>query len=456
MRTSRILWMIFLGAVAIRWSYDILLFATMGPDGLMAADSYGYLINAQAMASAALGGSLRGWDWLGQDLSVMPFYPWLLALNVAVFHAFAPLATVMEQGLIDASSCFLVFFIARALHESIAVPAAIATALNPTQIVLSGLLYNDTLFMVFAALFLCAAISWLRAPSWAAALTLGVGLGLAALDRIVVAPWTPVFAAALLLIWAVIGRIQPRHVAQIAAAGAIFCLCITPVLLRNVIQYDAWSLTPQGGGHLALWIAPLVREGKDGTPWAKGSAEIKKLKVAKYGPASANPFTNSMQFAEIGREELAKLGLGAVAKAWAVGATINLATPALIISPPIALLPRTGFFATQGNSVLEKIANFLFHSDNATYGWALLLGIAGVIIVRLVQLLGFLNLVRERKAWPVAILLALWTGFILAVNGPIASPKYRLPIEPVLCVLTGAGILLLRGRRSLSETSPTA
>lgn len=447
-RTRRILWMIFLGAVAIRWSYDILLFAAMGPEGLMGADSHGFLTNAQAMASAALSGNLRSWDWLGQDLGVMPLYPWLLALNIAVFNDLAPLATVMEQGLIDASTCFLVFSIAQALHKGIAVPAAIAAALNPTQIVLSGLLYNDTLFMASAALFLCAAISWLRAPSWAAALTLGVGLALAALDRIVVAPWVPVFTAVLLLIWAVTGRIQPRHIAQIAAAIAIFCLSITPTLFRNVTKYDAWSLTPQGGGHLALWVAPLVREGKDGTLWAKGSAEVEILKAVKYGPAPANPFTNSKQYAAIGREELAKLGIAAVAKAWVVGATINLASPALIISPPIAQLPRTGFFATQGKTVTDKLFSFLFHSDNAAYAWALLLGIAGVIIVRLVQLVGLIVIARERKAWPVAVLLVLWTGFILAANGPIASPKYRLPIEPVLCVLMGAGILFWRGRRS--------
>jgi hypothetical protein len=43
--------------------------------------------------------------------------------------------------------------------------------------------------------------------------------------------------------------------------------------------------------------------------------------------------------------------------------------------------------------------------------------------------------------------MALWIGFILAANGPIASPKYRLPIEPVLCVVTAAGVRLLRPLR---------
>ena len=38
-----------------------------------------------------------------------------------------------------------------------------------------------------------------------------------------------------------------------------------------------------------------------------------------------------------------------------------------------------------------------------------------------------------------------------AVNGPVASPKYRLPMEPALAVLTGAGWLALSRRRSGEE-----
>ena len=45
----------------------------------------------------------------------------------------------------------------------------------------------------------------------------------------------------------------------------------------------------------------------------------------------------------------------------------------------------------------------------------------------------------ERPAFAPVILLCLWIGFILAINGPVASPKYRLPIEPALMIFAGAG-----------------
>ena len=111
-------------------------------------------------------------------------------------------------------------------------------------------------------------------------------------------------------------------------------------------------------------------------------------------------------------------------------------------------MPRTGFFATTGRTVFDKIGNFLFHSDNAVYAWALLLGVAGVAFCGCCSCAACSPWSASANAWPIQSLFALWTGFILAANGPVASPKYRLPIEPVLCVLSGAGFALLRGRRT--------
>ena len=98
--------------------------------------------------------------------------------------------------------------------------------------------------------------------------------------------------------------------------------------------------------------------------------------------------------------------------------------------------------------MLGKIANFLFHSNNAAFAWALLLGVSGVAIIRLLQIFGLYALLRDRSSWAVLATFVLWIGFILVTNGPISSPKYRLPIEPLLCVLTGAGYAALRSRRA--------
>lgn len=122
----------------------------------------------------------------------------------------------------------------------------------------------------------------------------------------------------------------------------------------------------------------------------------------------------------------------------------------IILSPPILQLPRTGFNGTVGNTLLEKVGNFLFRSDNAFYAWVLLLEIAGVAVVRVIQFCGLMGILREGGNWSIMLFLAGWFVYVLAINGPIASPKYRLPLEPLLCVLTGAGFCLLRTSRNKS------
>jgi len=439
---------LFVFALALRWAYDVALFLTMGREGLMGADSRGYLTLAHEFAAAARGGSLSGWQWLGPDLPVMPLSSWLLTANMLLFGELVPLTYVMSQGIIDAGTCLLIYGIACGFDDRYAYPAAVAAAINPTQIVLSGLIYIDTPFVFFVALFLFGAIRWLALPSWRYAILIGVGLGGAALVRVLIVPWVAVLMGLLLLVCVLRRKFRLQYVGHVAAASIVFGVLVAPILARNVTQYGAWAFTPQTGAHVSYWIVPLVREAKDGTPWAHGAKQMSVRVKKRLGDRkSSNPFETSTLVAEIGWQELRGLGPSAVIKAWIFGAAINLGSPAVILSPPIARLPRTGFYGTEGHSLTDKVFNFLFRSDNAAYAWALLVGLAGVAILRAVQLCGLGALLAGLSNPAGLLLLLMWIGFVLAVNGPVASPKYRLPIEPALMVLTGAGFCALRDWR---------
>jgi hypothetical protein len=151
--------------------------------------------------------------------------------------------------------------------------------------------------------------------------------------------------------------------------------------------------------------------------------------------------------------------LVSTAKAWAYGAVLNLVSPAILLSPPVIQIPRTGFYGTPGHSMVAKAINFLFHSGSRVYSWALLIGASGLLAIRLVQAAGTVSLLqaawRDTTLIAPMLLFALWFAFILAVNGPIATPKYRLPLEPIFNVLTAAGFCNLRDRRR-RQTKATA
>ncbi len=434
-------------ALTIRWIYCLALYGLMGNTGITGVDSGSLLPLGENFAKALLNGTLHGWNWIGTEPLIMPLFAWLVAINVAIFGKFAVLSYVLSQGVLDTATCFLIYRIAREVYPAAAIPAVIAAAINPTQIVMSGFFYTDTPFASFAALFLLGSASWLKVPTWRAALLIGIGLGGGLLVRPVMAPWAPALLAFLLVTAALRRRLTLQCAGQIAMAGLLFATCAGAIMMRNATNYGSWSLTPQSGMHLSRWIVPLVREAKDSTPWAVTAEKTEQLTAERFGPVTENPFVQSQRYRAVAMDELARLGFAPLAKAWATGAAINLAAPSIILSPPVSQLPRTGFYATRGETAIEKIENFLFRSDNVIYSWILLAGIAGVAIARLLQLVGAYALLKTGANIWIMLLFAGWCTYILLANGPIASPKYRLPIEPLLMVLTGAGFAASFNRR---------
>lgn len=449
MRPSpRALLRLFAVALALRAVYAVAMYVFAGPDALKGPDSHAYLSLARVFAGAFAAGGLSGWAWLGPDPSLMPLVTWALSLAVALAGEHAPLAFVLGQGVVDSGTCLLVAGIARQIVPRAAMPAGYAAAFTPTFVVLSGLVYTDTLFLFFATASLYSALRWLDAPALRWAMMAGAALGVAALVRVVIAPWALAFFPFLAAV-VLVRRRGLAPLGHLAAAGAVAAACLAPILARNAATQETWSLTPQGGQHLAYWILPLVREFADGTPRETMTKEVAARIAARFGPMpTGRPFEDSARYAAFAREELAKLGPGAIARAWAYGAAINLAAPAVVHVPPVSALPRRGFYDTPGANFWAKLRAFLFGSGNTLYAWLLMLGIVGVAAFRFVQIVGVISLMRRGANWAGLLLLAGWVGYVLLLNGPVASPKYRLPIEPALAVLTGAGLAAFGRRRS--------
>jgi 4-amino-4-deoxy-L-arabinose transferase-like glycosyltransferase len=446
--STRALVGLFVVALVVRALYAVAFYSLAGFDGLKGPDSQGYLLLTREFAQAVVAGRLTGWGWLGPDLSLMPLVAWALTLCNIFAGDFAPLAFVLSQGVFDAGTCLFVAGIARLIAPRAALIAGYAAAFTPTFIVMSGLVYTDTLFVFFATASLYAALRWLGAATFRWALLMGAAIGVAAWVRIGIAPWA-LAAGLFLAVVVLIRRGGWAQIRQIIAGGVVVAAFLAPIVARNVATQGAWSLTPQGGHHLAYWILPLVKEFTDGTPRETTIKDINGRIAARFGTMpSGKPFADSERYSAFAQEELAKLGIGAIARAWAYGAAINLGAPAVVHIPPVSALPRRGFYETPGSNLWEKLQAFLFGSGNTLYAWLLMLGILGVAAFRLVQIVGFFTLLRRGANVAGVLLLAGWVLYILVLNGPIASPKYRLPIEPVLAVLTGAGLAAFVRRRS--------
>jgi hypothetical protein len=205
---------------------------------------------------------------------------------------------------------------------------------------------------------------------------------------------------------------------------------------------------------LALWIVPLAKEAQDRTPYMTSLENMNERTTERFGPPSSDPFEQSRRYQQIGWEVLRdEIRLTSLAKSWASGIFINLASPAHLLSPAVLQLPHSGFYGTPGGSFAEKVFNYVFRSGNATYSWLLIFGSFGLALVRAVQFLGVCALAGQRLYGQI-IFASSWIVFLLLLNGPIASPKYRLPLEPLFNIMTGAGILSIQYLRKRDFEEP--
>ena len=72
------------------------------------------------------------------------------------------------------------------------------------------------------------------------------------------------------------------------------------------------------------------------------------------------------------------------------------------------------------------------------FAWVVVGSIVTMILVRLLQLGGFIMIVHTRVWYGICLLLIVL--YFLIISGPVGYAKYRLPFEPVLIVLLAIGI----------------
>lgn len=437
---SRPLAAVFVFALAIRLINLALL---RGDDAFFAeADALGYWALGAALAKP---GSF--WPTLWSITDRMPLYPLLLA---SIYKTFGdvPRVAALVQAVIDAGTCTLIAALGALVSPAVGLIAGMLAALSLTLIVFTTQILTDTVFLFFFTAMLLAGAQFLLRPSIGLALLAGIAAGLALATRPAVAP---LLMAAVPLVFAVF-VMNRRRVGPALAASALFAIAaaapVAPVLVRNAIAYRSFSLTSQTGAHLAYWIVPLVQERADGTPYQttvdRIDARYRQRLAERAADINANLFDAAELKRELAREEMARLPLRAYARAWLEGMAINLGAPALIADPRVRALPRPSFYHTPGARLWEKAQTYLF-ADAGLYQLLLIVGLVAMLPFLALEAIGFLMLARTLP-WAAAFAAGL-IGYFLLVNGPVASAKYRMPIEPVLIVLAAIPLAWLASRR---------
>ncbi len=383
----------------------------------------------------------------------MPLYFIFLAAVRAVFGD-APLAAITVQSALDAGTCLLVFKLGAMLGPRVGLLSGAFAAAWPNLIVHSAALLTETVFLfLFAAMTLAAArhVASGRAKHAAAA---GVLCGAALLARSVVQFLPFAMAAAAPVVAVVARRSIGRSTLAAAAVVTGAAVLASPWLAAHWRDHGALAWTTQEGTHVSAWVLPLVRQAMDGTPHAEGARlyrdrYLDELRGAGTDPAAMDPFALSRHLRARGMDDLAAMPISVLAAAWLKGAAINLAAPAVALDPRLRAARQGSVYNDPATGLLARAQGYLATTAPAARPW-IVAGLAFSIFSLTLQAWGFLALLRERP-WIAAAAGALLI-YVLLVTGPIYSPKYRIPAEPVLIVLAALGaergLSLLRRRQA--------
>ncbi|MCA3265439.1 MAG: glycosyltransferase family 39 protein [Azospirillum sp.] len=384
-----------------------------------------------------------GPDWWQGSTERLPGYLIFLGLHFRIFGPSAFWAPLISQAVVDAMACVAIARTAECFRSGAGAWAGLLAAFNPTQIIMAGVLLGDSIFVACLSFGFLALARWWRGQG--GAFVVGLWFGLALFNRAVLWPFIPVLGLALFAV----GWRRGDYRAALVVLG-IAMLFASPIVARNWIVWGTPSLSSQGPMHLALWWYPLVKEAYDGTPYARTAAAVSDAFERRGGGSGG--FVDAALYESLAREGLAELPLSAFFKSWAMGAAINLASPATLMIPRVMALPRIGFYATEGVSPFDKILNFLTDSSSAAYLAWLSAGVALEGPIRLLAIAGLFLLLWRRETREAGLFILAWIGFVLMVQGPVASAKYRLPIESVAMVLAGYALAVWRDtKRMLSR-----
>lgn len=451
---------VFLAALAVRLCYLAAVYD--GPESLREPDSAIYESLAENLLKTGKFAT-RMDGVVMPETERMPGYVVYLAANRAVFGTH-PISASIGQIFLDALSCLMIGWLALSFNRRLFLPAGMLAAANVNLIAHSALILTDSLFLfafvlllALAARYLAAADSHARTPLAAAGL--GIVFGAALLVRTVVMFLPPLFVAAIV----VAGRRDKKSWARALGDGALFSLCAAllaaPLLWRNYRDFGHPALTSQTGDHALYFVLPAVRDLGQGQGFAAARREADARFAALIGdtdapverpiegqfrhcPKMSDPFACSALKARLARDLLQEAGIVAVAKAWVVGAAVNVFAPAAIAIPYLNRMDRPRFYAAAGATAFEKLHNFF--ADQRSRLFLLIILPAGALtaLMRLLQAAGGAALVGSegRLRW-VAVFLLAAAGYFLAVTGPVTGVKYRLPLEPVFCVFLAYGLV---------------
>lgn len=372
-------------------------------------------------------------------------YPVFLAFVKNQFGSLYPYVLVV-QSLIDSATCILIYLVARTLSSNGTIAGFLAAS-NLNMIIFSGMFLTECLFLFLLTCFIYSYIySWKNKSVYFGVVSIFF-LSFATFFR----------SASYYLIFPIVFTLFAyfyllkgfRNAIKLTLLSSVcFFLVLGPRHLRNLTDFHSASFVSQGGSGILFWYFPGAYQYSGQGSYGDGEESARnKLRDAMQRDSLTdlpqNPFQKNRYLLTIGREALSDLGFISLAQAWITGAMINLVSPSIASAPAVRAIPRPSFYYTPGKTFTKKIHNYLKSTRSKVYFFLLFVGFIFSSIFLGFSLWGLSCHLSSSPSMQDKLL--IWSlgavvFYFLLITGPIISPKYRLPTEPILTVFATAGM----------------
>jgi 4-amino-4-deoxy-L-arabinose transferase-like glycosyltransferase len=334
------------------------------------------------------------------EVGMGPVYPLFLAgvFRVAGRHL-TPVR--VAQSVLGAITVLLVFTIASRFGRRAAIAASLLTAVAPALIAYSGLLLTETMMALLLSLLVWTVIRTVSGGSFAWALAAGLSVGLAVLLR-------PECAVMLPIIGGVVWWRAPRRGLWLAMAlTSAACATVGIWTIRNYRVFHQPIIVSAAGGE-TLWISTT-----DWTEWHFEDPALQRL-------VAGRDYIGQNQV--LGREAIARIERD----------------PLLYLTYCVRRIPQ--FWLSSHTSYVDGFGeSYRAYLNRAAYGRVAVKAIfflAHLVLLALAAA-GIATAWRSVDAW---IVLTPIAAIAIVHVFLYASPRYQVPLMPLLCVLAGIGI----------------
>ena len=340
------------------------------------------------------------------------------------------------QSLLDSVTCVIIFLCAGLLNKKYELLTGIFAIFSPLMIIISSQILSDTLFLFLFTFSLFFLLKYWRSSNSKKYIYLaGLFLGLSTYIR---AATFPLIFISLPIIFLIIKNSGNNYIKCFSTLSIFLLMALAPIsnrIVENISEYDTYSLTSQGGSHIAYWMVPgVLSVSKDMD--RNSAVNLVNMEIDKLGGLTGKPFKDSQKRTNASINILKQESIYNITYAWFRSSIINLISSPILIDYRVRSLSHPSF-AKEGN--ITKWAETLFsNKEYFSYLIVLLLSLICSLFYIYSILMGFYVFTKS-NLFISFISISIIMYFSL-ITGPTVSPKYCMPYLPILLYLQGMSI----------------